>query len=166
MMKRHQDSKPEPVSDQYERDDVQLITGVQDAAVINAILAQHTLFPYHFTLNADSLNELGQRDLAVMAEYFRAHPGDLNVRRGDESPSLYDARVKFVTAALAHAGVDTGRIQISDDPAGGAGMLSDSVVTILKTKSPSYGSQDKTLDTSSDSSAQPQQQPSAPGGQQ
>ena len=108
------------------------VDAVRDAAISNALVTQHALFPYHFQTGCATLNELGARDLATLAEYYRVQPGHLSVRRGAVSEKLYQARVETVSKALAAAGVDVARLKIKDEPAGGPGMASEQVVRILQ----------------------------------
>ena len=112
--------------------DAELVNSYNDIAVQNAIISQHTLFPYHFVKNGAELNELGERDLAVLANHFMEHPGQLNIRRSDSSMDPYQARVDFVLDRLKKAGIDTERIRISDGMPGGSGMLSEKVLVILE----------------------------------
>lgn len=112
--------------------DVELVNTLNNIGVENAIIAQHTLYPYHFGQNAAELNELGQRDLAVLARHFKDHPGVLNINKGETSAELYDARVAHVLSELQRAGVETARMSVSDGMPGGTGMPSESVVVILQ----------------------------------
>ncbi len=112
--------------------DVELVNTLNNIAVENAIITQHTLYPYHFTPNAAELNELGQRDLAVLARHFAAHPGTLNIQGGNVSDDLYKARVAHVLSGLKAAGVDADRIGISAGMPGGSGMPAEQVVTFLQ----------------------------------
>ena len=50
-----------------------------DAAIENAIIAQQAMFPYHFVEGGAQLNELGQRDLAILAEHYSKQPGTLHI---------------------------------------------------------------------------------------
>ena len=110
----------------------ELINSYNDIAVQNAIISQHTLFPYHFVKNGAALNELGQRDFGVLTKYFMKHPGHLNIRRNDSSMDLYQARVNFVLEKLKEAGIDAEQIRISDGMPGGPGMPSERVLLILQ----------------------------------
>ena len=112
--------------------DVELVNSLNNLGVENAIIGQHTIYPYHFVSNGEELNELGLRDLSVLASHFATHEGTLNVRRGQTTPELYEARVTHVMEALTKAGVDTGRMGIADGMPGGAGMPSERVVTIMQ----------------------------------
>lgn len=111
--------------------DAWLASSVHETEINNAIIAQHTLFPYHFVHNAAQLNELGERDMGVLASHFRTHPGALNIRRGDAGDELHLARVKAVERRLARARIDANRIAISDALPGGGGMPSEHVLIIL-----------------------------------
>jgi hypothetical protein len=109
----------------------ELVNSLSDAAIQNAIISQHTLYPYHFMENGAELNELGQHDLAVLTKYFMEHPGRLNIRRDDIPADSYEARVKVVLEHWKKAGIDMKRVNISDGMPGGSGMASEKVVTIL-----------------------------------
>jgi len=111
--------------------DVLMANTYSDAAIDNAILAQHTLFPYHFVNEGAALNELGRRDLVVLATHYKEHPGTLNVHRGDASAALYADRLAEVRQALTKAGVKEKRITIADGLPGGEGMASEQVLKIL-----------------------------------
>jgi hypothetical protein len=118
---------------------------IRSASLNNAILAQHTLYPYHFVSGSAGLNALGERDLGVLAEHFLTSAGDLNVHRGDAGQALYEARVKGVLERLAAAGVQGGSVAVKDGLPGGDGLLSDRVIMILKERmskssSPTSGS--------------------------
>jgi len=103
-----------------------------DDAIRNGVVAQHTLYNHHFYPNAVELNELGRRDLRILADHYRDNPGRLNLRRGVEEETLYDARVAYVTEALRIRGVDPERIDVQNAISGGSGMASSDVVVILK----------------------------------
>ena len=55
----------------------------------------------------------------------------LNIRRGDASEALYDARVRSVVRFLEEGGVDSGLISITDGLVGGDGMPSMRVLNLL-----------------------------------
>jgi len=126
-----------------------LINSYNDTAIENAIVSQHTLFPYHFVQNGAELNELGQQDLAVLAGHFMKHPGSLNIRRHDTTAELYEARVNTVRERLRQAGINVERMSISDGMPGGSGMASEKVLTILENKTQGA----KALGTSSGTSS-------------
>ena len=115
------------------RFDTEMVRTLNNIGVENAIVTQHTLYPYHFAVDGEKLNDLGQRDFAVLARHFTEHPGLLNVRQGEGiSPELYKARVAHVTSRLKDAGIDPARVSISDGVPGGPGLPSERVVTILR----------------------------------
>ena len=113
----------------------QLIRSYNDIAIQNAIVSQHTLFPYHFITNGAELNELGQRDLAALTSHFIKYPGQLNIRRGKITADLYEARINMVYERLLEAGIDKKRISISDAMPGGSGITSERMLIILSQKS-------------------------------
>lgn len=117
--------------------DAELVNTLNNIGVENAIIAQHTLYPYHFVADGAGLNDLGQRDLMVLARHFKEHPGILNVRRGEEGSELYEARVASVLVRLKEAGVEAGRTRVADGMPGGPGMPSERVVTVFDKKSES-----------------------------
>lgn len=110
----------------------ELVSTYNDMAIQNAIISQHTLYPYHFVDNSGKLNELGRRDLAVLAKHLAENPGRLNVRKDSICSELYESRVANVLDQLAQAGVDTARITVEDAMPGGAGMSSETVISILE----------------------------------
>jgi hypothetical protein len=121
--------------------DAELVNTLNNVGVENAIITQHTLYPYHFEPDGAELNGLGGRDLSVLARHFAEKSGTLNVRRGDTPVELYEARVTGVLEKLKAAGVDTSRLSISDSMPGGTGMPSERVVTILEKAATGSGMQ-------------------------
>lgn len=108
-----------------------LICSYNDMAINNAIIVQHTLFPYHFVSDGAMLNELGAHDLRILAEHYRDYPGPLAIRQGDTPKELYDARLTYVRQALVTAGVAAERIKVCDGTAGGDGANAERVLTVL-----------------------------------
>lgn len=129
----------------------QLIRSYNDIAIQNAIVSQHTLFPYHFVANGAELNELGQRDLAALMSHFIKYPGHLNIRRGKTAAALYEARVNMVHEKLLEAGIDKKRISISDGMPGGSGITSERMLVILEQEP--QGASTSTSSSSSSSSS-------------
>jgi hypothetical protein len=107
-----------------------LINAYNDTAMENAIIAQHSLFSYHFINNSDQLNELGRRDLSILTKHFKEYPGPLNISRDGISENLYKARVAYISKQLKKDGIDTSKLTISDGLPGGSGMASTEVVQI------------------------------------
>ena len=126
----------------------QLVKSYNDIAIQNAIVSQHTLFPYHFVKNGAELNELGQRDIAALTSHFMKHPGQLNIRRYNTTADLYEARVNVVHERLQEAGIDMERISISDNMPGGSGVASERILIILEQASKGASSGTSTTFTS------------------
>jgi hypothetical protein len=99
---------------QSEVTDIDIVHAVRNSGVKAAILSQHTLFPYHFQTDGEALNELGERDLSVLASHLRAHPGQINIPRDGVEAAIYDARVRHVQDALRARGVDAEKVRIVD----------------------------------------------------
>ena len=108
----------------------ELINTLNDMAMENAIVSQHTLYPYHFIKNSEQLNELGQRDLSILTEHFKKNPGHLNVRSDGTSENLYQARLTHVAEKLQQTGIDLGLVTVSDGMPGGRGMTCTEVLQI------------------------------------
>ncbi len=108
-----------------------LVNTYKDIGIENAILREHTLYPYHFVANSGQLNELGKRDLLILAGHYRENPGELNINQGGVADPLYKQRVEACVELLVQAGVDASRVQVDDGLAGGEGMSSERVVVIL-----------------------------------
>lgn len=146
--------EPSPKSAAGVKEAPKVIDLYSDLAIQNAIITQHTVYPYHFVNNSAVLNPLGQRDLAVLARHFSQNPGELNVRRGDVEPALYQARMETVKARLAEGGVDVSRIRMNDGLAGGEGIATSEMIEVLaRSRDPltntgsgdSYGSSNLTM---------------------
>jgi hypothetical protein len=125
--------------------DTWLVQSMQDAQVNNAVIRQHTMYPYHFVENSADLNELGQRDLDVLAGHFRDNPGQMNLRRGEASEELWKARCQTVVNRLAQDGVDINRVKVDDGLPGGDGITSTEVV--LRFKKYVLSAEDKEVET-------------------
>ncbi len=107
-----------------------LINAYNDTAMENAIIAQHSLYSYHFVNNSDQLNELGRRDLSILSKHFKEYPGQLDISHDGTNKNLYQARLAYVTGQLKKDGVDISKLTISDGLPGGSGMTSSEVVQI------------------------------------
>jgi len=121
-----------------------LIEIYSNSSIQNAIISEHTLFPYQFVKNGADLNELGHRDLAVLVRHFAKNGGDLNIRRLGASDELYKARINVVYDELKDAGIDMARISISDGMPDGEGMPSERVLIILEQGTESTGTETST----------------------
>jgi hypothetical protein len=123
---------------------VQLIKTYNDMALENAIISQHTLYPYHFVKNGADLNELGKRDLAVLTKHFITEPGYLNIRKSDTSEDLYASRVELVNQILQKAGLNMDKISIGDEMPGGSGIASETILVILEKENENKPSSEST----------------------
>jgi hypothetical protein len=110
----------------------QLVDSYNETAIRNAVIAQHTLFAYHFVRNGPELSELGERDLAALARHFSKNGGHLNIRRHNIPAELYEARVNSVRERLEEAGIDMERLSVSDGMPGGSGVASERILVILE----------------------------------
>jgi hypothetical protein len=141
-------NKPVRVSDREMN--AAMVHGYAMTHIDAAVIREQMLYPYHFVVNGASLNELGQRDMDLLARHYMNNPGHLGLRRGEESKDTYDARVQAVLDSLKVAGVRMDRVKITDGMPGGDGISSDRVVLILekmKQASESAGATDTTGDT-------------------
>lgn len=98
-----------------------MIRSYKSSSVNQAIVRQQTLYSYHFVAGSADLSQVGTRDVEVLADHYRDHPGTLNLRRGDANEDLYNRRIQTVTNALAAVGVYGSRVAISDGLPGGDG---------------------------------------------
>ena len=109
---------------------------IRNASLNNAIIAQHTLYPYHFVdgVGASSTSS-ASATWTCSPTTSRSAGGDLNVRRGDASQALYEARVKIVLERLAASGVQSGVGRGQGRAARAVtGIASERVIVILKEK--------------------------------
>ena len=109
-----------------------MVATPQQDMVRGAVIAQATIYPYHFVHGSAELNELGARDVGYLAEHFVGHAGGMNVRRGATDDTLYEARVKTVRQMLTTAGVPEDRIAISDGHPGGDGLRAERALYVLE----------------------------------
>ena len=112
--------------------DVALVNMYMIESVDQAVVRQHTVYPHHFHQRSAELNELGRRDVNVLARSYRHNAGRINIRQGKASDQLYAARVAAVLEALAERGVSSGQTVFSDDLPGGDGLSSDDVILIYQ----------------------------------
>ena len=86
-----------------------------------------TIYPYHFVADQPSLTPLGEEHVQTLAQALAEEDGKpvrLNVRRGDASAELYDARVTALKERFAEAGVEADRVVFADGLGGGKGISS------------------------------------------
>ena len=111
-----------------------IVDTYSDLAIQNAIIAQHTLYPYHFVNNSAQLNDLGQRDLSVLIQHFLENPGQLTLQQGGTESRLYQSRAQTVYEKLLAGGIPDAKIRITDGMPGGDGIASNSIIEILETE--------------------------------
>lgn len=104
-----------------------------DLAIQNAIVAQHTIYPYHFVANSVELNDLGMRDLSVLIEHYKQNPGEITLQQGSVEGLLYQSRAQMIYEKLLEAGIPQDKINMTDGMPGGEGMPSTAVIEILET---------------------------------
>ena len=98
------------------------------------VIRQQTIQPYHFVVYTATLNELGVREIEILATHYRIHGGVLRIRRGDAEEQLYQDRVEEIRSVLRARNVDMSRVRLSDGLPGGDGLASDRVVEMLVTE--------------------------------
>jgi hypothetical protein len=111
-----------------------IVDTYSDLMIQNAVIAQHTLYPYHFVNNSPLLNSLGERDLAVLIQHFQENPGQLTVQQGKTDAILYQSRAQTVYEKLLAGGISDSKIKIVSGMPGGDGMQSNAVIEILETE--------------------------------
>ena len=111
-----------------------IVDTYSDLAIQNAIIAQHTLYPYHFVNNGAQLNGLGERDLSVLVQHFQNNPGQLILQQGGTESLLYQSRAQTVYEKLLQGGIPDEKIRIADGMPGGNGMASNAIIEILETE--------------------------------
>ena len=82
--------------------------------VENKIIAQSTLYPFHFVDNDSRLNAVGRYDLDKIVSHYKEHPGELHVRQGEATPTLYSERITQVVEVLKSTGIKESRINVTD----------------------------------------------------
>ncbi len=102
---------------------------LRQASLRRAILGQRALYAYHFEIDSAELNELGERDLDLLAEHYLTNPGELRMARSGASSDLYSRRVATVLDELAALGVEIDRMNVVDGMALGGGAWSERVLT-------------------------------------
>ncbi|MBL7214998.1 MAG: hypothetical protein ISS71_04905 [Phycisphaerae bacterium] len=131
-----------PIANPIDKDQANraIVGSYSDLAIQNAIIAQHTLYPYHFVNNSADLNTIGDRDLSVLIKHFQQNPGEITVQKGSADDLLYQARGLMVYEKLLEAGIAQNKINITDGMPGGDGMPSGSVIQILEKAKDTPGS--------------------------
>ena len=126
--------------------DRKVVDTYSDLAIQNAIIAQHTVYPYHFVNNSPQLNDLGHRDLAVLIQHYTDNPGIINIQQGSADSALYQQRTQMVYESLLQGGVAEEKIQIASGMPGGEGMASTAVIEILEKEKTTENAQGLEMD--------------------
>ena len=121
--------------------DQAMMDTVRMQPIDQAVIAQRTLYPYHFVAGNDTLEGIGRHDLRIIVDHYRDQGVPLNVNRGEASEQIYDARVRTVAKFIADCGVPDNRIQIVQGRPGGPGLPGAWVVKILSKMEPGGGAQ-------------------------
>ena len=92
----------------------------------NAVAAERIIYSYHFHPATASLNELGERQVQVLAETLRDQPeARVSVVQGEAGDELYKRRLETVRARFAEAGADANRLHVGPGVPGGPGVSSE-----------------------------------------
>jgi hypothetical protein len=126
---------PPPVHDERRPFNLWVVQSLDDESIANAVITQHTLYPYHFARGGTALNDLGKRDVRILARHFNEYAGELNMRRGRENDASYVARIAAVQAELGKHGVTADRVRVVDGMPGGDGVASDRAIEITSRSS-------------------------------
>jgi hypothetical protein len=132
------DPEGDAAHQQQQAFDAWATTSAQDAGIRASILEQHALYPYHFTPNPAALTELGQHDLAVLADAYKETAGPLVLVKADTPDDLYARRKDAVSAALQQAGIPADKVSIADGTPGGMGVTGNEAVMARKAKKDTY----------------------------
>jgi hypothetical protein len=116
------------------------------------VIRQRSLYEVHFKPESAKLSNLGQRDVAILAEALRSEGGRISVPKGIASDTLYAARIEQVRLALVEAGIDMANVKIGDEDAGGIGSSTYQALLIQADirNSPMKQSGGKTLNNTGD----------------
>ncbi len=120
-----------PVGNSVGKGEMWVGDAIRRASIDRAIVAQRTLYPYHFVTDAAELNDLGRRDLRALAKHYREHTGELALWRGDASETLYEARQTTVEEQLLEMGISAEQLIVGDGVPGGDGISSERLIRIL-----------------------------------
>lgn len=120
---------PTEISVTHRREfNTRMAANLMEDQAANAVATQRTLYPYHFVEGSAQLNPLGERDLQILAERYGPRLESLNLRQGDATDSLYDARKAMVRAYLGNLDISLTADAIVDGHPHGDGKTSEEVV--------------------------------------
>ena len=126
--------KNKPVQDETSDDEMRVNAAIvqmhfDEQARAGSIMSR-TIYPYHFVADQTRLTPLGEehvRTLELALAEEGGKPIQLNVRRGDASTELYEARVEALKERFAAAGVEADRVVFADGLGGGKGISSKAI---------------------------------------
>ncbi|MCE5228585.1 hypothetical protein LLG95_03185 [bacterium] len=123
-------SKPTVADDQRDR---RVVVSLIDEQAAQAIQRQRAIYPFYFITGTAELNDLGRRDLIVLADIQRQSPGVVHVYRDREAPGLHAARLRAIREFFENEGVPVGRVRFDEGWPGGDGEGAEAVVhTLMK----------------------------------
>jgi hypothetical protein len=111
-----------PKETPYSRGEMWIGDAIQQASLDRAIVAERTLYPFHFATGTSELNDLGKRDLRVLAKHVARHGGAVHLHRGSTTDEVYAARAQAVEAALEAEGVAPEQASVVDEAPQGPGI--------------------------------------------
>lgn len=100
--------------------DRRIVASILDEQAVAAVQRQRAIYSWHFAPGTADLNELGRRDLAIIAAQDKTRPGTLHVRLG--SDDMREARLAAIRACLESQGVEVARMNFDEDWPGGDGV--------------------------------------------
>jgi hypothetical protein len=98
----------------------------------NAIVLQRIIHDHHFEPATAVLNDLGKRQVQVLAEAYGNQAVRINVWRGEQPAELYDRRVDVVREALVTRGMDAAKLTFGDGMPDGSGISSELIWNAYK----------------------------------
>jgi len=127
--KSHSD---EPVGADLEPDSSQhnrlLVNAALHDNTYNGIAVERAIYPKDFNPGSATLSELGIRRIEALVYASRTGGGRVSVIRGEEAPTLFDARVASVKKQIAFVGIDPSHISVGGDYVNGPGTASGLVL--------------------------------------
>lgn len=102
--------------------DQRLVASIVDEQAVEAIHRQRAIYAHHFVPGTADLNELGLRDLAILAAKDRERPGTIHVILGEDEESLRSARMNSIREFLKVQGVEVARMNFDEGEPGGDGI--------------------------------------------
>ena len=86
-----------------------------------AIIREMTVYGHHFDAGGSQLNELGRRDLLVIADHLKTNPGTVHLASAGVPEGLVEARRVAVREYLSGEGLPMDLIEVDAGLPGGEG---------------------------------------------